>query len=330
MERQATYTPAARLFTLLDLLQSRPGVTAARLAERLEVEPRSVRRYMTMLQDMGIPVEGTRGRYGGYRLRPGYKLPPLMWTEEEALAVTLGLRVAQRLGIADAVPTVESALAKVEHVLPPALRERVQAVQETVALDLAARSDGAQSALVLRLSVAAHQGRRVWMRYGSHTGEAREREFDCYGLVFHVERWYAVGYCHLRQGVRVFRLDRIAALEARDGRFTRPASFDCLAYAIQSFAAIPSRWLAEVVLQTSLEQAHMAVPTAFATLEETPDGNVLLRAYDDDLTHMARFLIGLGCRFRILGPPELVAAARMLARSLIAMTEPGEERFGPA
>ena len=319
MTREATYTPAARLFTLLDVLQSRPGVSAARLAERLEVETRSVRRYMTMLQDMGIPVEGTRGRYGGYRLRPGYKLPPLMWTEEEALAVTLGLRAAQQLGLSDAVPTVESALAKVERVLPPGLRERVRAAQETVALDIATRAGGALGALILRLSVAAHEGRRVWMRYQGHSGEAREREFDCYGLVYHGERWYAVGYCHLRRGERVFRLDRILSIEAREARFTTPVGFDCLAFAIRSFAAIPSRWLAEVLLDISLERVRADVPSDFATLEETAEG-VLLRAYDDDLAHTARFLVGLGCPFHILGPRELTEAVRALAQSLLAMT----------
>lgn len=319
MNHQARYSPAARLFALLDALQSRPGVTAARLAERLEVETRSVRRYIAMLQEMGIPVEGTRGRYGGYRLRASYKLPPLMWTEEEALAVTLGLRAARQLGLSDSIPTVESALAKVERVLPQALRERVQAAQETVALDLAARSRSGQGALVPLLSVAAHQGKRVWMRYQSQSGEAREREFDCYGLVFHDQRWYAVGYCHARRGVRIFRLDRIAALEERAGRFTPPGDFDCLAYMTQSFATIPSRWLAEVQLQTSLENAREAVPAEFATLEETAEG-ILLRAYDDDLQHMARLLVGLGCAFRVLGPPELVAAVRALANSLLAMT----------
>jgi predicted DNA-binding transcriptional regulator YafY len=324
MDYRASYSPASRLFTLLDMLQSRPGVSAARLAERLEVEARSVRRYITMLQDMGIPVEGARGRYGGYRLCPSYKLPPLMWTEEEALAVTLGLQAAKQLGMSDAIPTVESALAKVERVLPQALRERIQAAQATVALDLAARSRGGQSALVLQLGVAARRGQRVWMRYRGHSGEAREREFDCYGLVYHGERWYAVGYCHLRQSTRVFRLDRIAALEEREERFTAPPDFDCLAYAIQSFAAIPSRWLSEVLLQTDLDSVREAVPAAFATLEETADG-VLLRAYDDDLEHMTRFLVGLGCPFRIVRPPELAEAVRALAMRLLAMTEIGED-----
>lgn len=320
-----TYSPVTRLLTTLDLLQSRPGVTAAQLAERLEVEARSVRRYITMLQDSGIPVEAVRGRYGGYRLRPGFKLPPLMWTEEEALAVTLGLQAVQQLGLSRTVPTVESALAKVERVLPQALRERIQAVQETVVLDLVTHERAEQSAYVMRLSTAAYQRKRVWLRYQGHPGVESEREFDCYGLVYHSERWYAIGYCHLRQDTRIFRLDRIGTLEAREARFTPPAHFDCLAYTIQAFAAMPSRWLAEVLLQTSLEQIREAVPATFATLEETPAG-IFLRAYDDDLQHTARFLVNLGCPFRVLQPPELIKELRVLAEHILAMTISSEDQ----
>lgn len=318
-----TYSPATRLLTLLDLLQSRPGVTAAQLAERLSVEAHSVRRYIIMLQEMGIPVEAVRGRYGGYRLRPGFKLPPLMWTEEEAVAVTLGLRAAQQLGISQTVPTIEGALAKVERVLPQALREQVQAVQEMVALDLATRSHAELSRYVMSLSTAAYQRKRVWMRYQACQNEEHERIFDCYGLVYHGERWYAVGYCHLRQDIRVFRLDRIATLEVCEERFTPPANFDCLAYTIRAFAAIPSRWLAEVLLQTSLESIRDAVPPTFATLEETPEG-LLLRAYDDDLRHTARFLVSLACPFRVLQPPELVEEIRLLARELLEVVTSGK------
>jgi predicted DNA-binding transcriptional regulator YafY len=319
MVDRVSYTPASRLFALLDLLQARPGVSATELAERLEVEPRSVRRYITLLQGMEIPVEGARGRYGGYRLLPGYKLPPLMWTEEEALAVTLGLRVARQLGLSGAIPTVDSALAKVERVLPPALRQRIQATQAMVTLNLAGSAPADQSALVLRLSVAARRSRRVLLGYQNQRGETSERAFDCYGLVYHDERWYAVGFCHLRHEVRVFRLDRITGLEARDERFAPPPGFDSLDYLIQSFAAIPSRWLAEVLLQTELAHIRDAIPTAFATLEET-EGGVMLRAYDDDLAHTARFLVSLNCPFRIIGPPELGNAVRSLAHNLLAMS----------
>src|SRR5919206_1828063 len=105
------YHPTTRLLAVLELLQSRQRVGGAELARRLEVDERTVRRYVTMLRDLGIPVEAERGRHGAYRLRPGYKLPPLMFTDEEALAVVLGLLAARRLGFGVATPAIEGALA---------------------------------------------------------------------------------------------------------------------------------------------------------------------------------------------------------------------------
>jgi predicted DNA-binding transcriptional regulator YafY len=324
------YSPATRLLTALDLLQSRPRVTASQLAERLEVDARSVRRYIGMLEDLGIPIEAERGRYGGYRVRPGFKLPPLMLTEDEAVAVTLGLLAAQRLGLAGAVPAVERALARIERVLPVALRERVQAVQGAVALDLPPPATAPAMDRLVLFSGAAHQRRRLWMRYEAANREETERELDCYGLVYHGGRWYAVGYCHLRRGTRVFRLDRVLAAEPREERFARPPDFDCLAYAIQAFAAIPDTWLVEVVLATALDHVRLAVPPAFATLEEHPEG-VVLRAYDRDLGHTARFLVGLDCPFRVVRPPELLDALRQLADNIVRMASPSRNaQVGPA
>ena len=305
------YSPATRLLTALELLQARPGMTAAQLAERLEVNGRSARRYIAMLQGWGIPIEATRGRYGGYRLRPGYKLPPLMLTDDEALAVTLGLLAARRLGLEDAAPAVEGALAKVERVLPLPVRERVQALRATVALD-AAPAEQAPAEWLLRFSSAAHLGRRVAITYRSHAGEETDRQIDPYGLVQYESRWYVVGYCHLRRAIRVFRLDRVLRATPVDQIFSRPQGFDCLAYAVQAFAAIPERWLVEALLRTTPAAARAAVPATFATLEETENG-VLLRAYDADLDHTARFLVGLGCPFQVLDPPELRDALARLA-----------------
>jgi predicted DNA-binding transcriptional regulator YafY len=315
------YSPATRLMSALDALQSRPGITAVQLAARLQVNGRSVRRYIGMLQDMGIPVQAQRGRYGGYRLRPGFKLPPLMLTEDEALAVTLGLLAAQRLGLAGTLPAVEGALTKIERVLPVALRERVRAVQETVALDLApATTVTPASDRVATLSTAAHQGRRVWMRYQRADGAVTERALDPYGLVYRDGRWYVVGYCHLRQAVRVFRLDRALQVEPRAETFTRPAGFDSLAYAVQAFAAIPDTWLVEALLETTLDRVRWSVPPEFATLEETPEG-IVLCAYDNDLNHAARFLVGLGCPFVVRRPPELLDALRRIGDQISCALE---------
>src|SRR6266576_5003983 len=128
------YFPATSVLTILEMLQSRQRLSWPELAARLEVNTRTVRRYIRMLQDLGFPIEAERGRHGFYRLRPGFKLPPLMFTEEEAQGLTLGLLAVRRLGLTVAPPAVEGALAKIERVLPPILPERVRAVQETLSL----------------------------------------------------------------------------------------------------------------------------------------------------------------------------------------------------
>ena len=122
------HRPTARVLTVLELLQARK-MTGAELARKLEVDGRTVRRYIQTLQDMGIPVRGERGRYGAYSLRPGYKMLPLMFTDEEALGLSLGLLAARQLGLLGMAPAVEGALAKVERVMPEALRQRLRALE---------------------------------------------------------------------------------------------------------------------------------------------------------------------------------------------------------
>src|SRR5579863_4804312 len=121
--------PTARVLSLLELLQSGGVRTVAELAERLEVDQRTVRRYVDHLIDLDVPVESVRGRYGGYRLAPGYRMPPLMLTDEEALAVLLGLIGTRRATLQpDTAVAVESAAAKVRRVLPRALAGRLDAL----------------------------------------------------------------------------------------------------------------------------------------------------------------------------------------------------------
>ena len=170
------YNPTTRLLTVLELLQSRGRISGAELAERLEVDPRSVRRYVTMLQDIGIPISGERGRHGGYRLRPGFKLPPLMLTEDEALALTLGLITAHRLGVAGATQAFEGALAKVDRVLPPAVRDQLRAVQQTLTYDVPYPATPPAAASVFAFSSGVHEKRRVHIHYHSENGRETERD----------------------------------------------------------------------------------------------------------------------------------------------------------
>src|ERR1051326_7037648 len=274
--------PTVRLLTMLELLQAHSRITGAELAERLDLDPRTVRRYIAMLQEWGIPILAQRGRYGAYRLMPGFKLPPLMLTEDEALALTLGLLVVRRTGLALPAPAVEGALAKVERVLPVALRQRVQAVQEAVFLYLAPPRDAPAQEVVVTLSTAVQAQRQVLLRYCSAQGEETERQFDPYGLVYRAGRWYAAGYCHLRDGLRVFRLDRVQETTLRDEPFTRPAEFDALAFVLRTLAIQPGAWLVHVVLKTTIEQAQILLPAGMATLEDTAEG-VVVRTYVEDL-----------------------------------------------
>jgi len=312
------YFPTTRVLTILELLQSRQQLSGPELAERLEVNTRTVRRYITMLQDLGIPVEAERGRYGAYRLRPGFKLPPLMFTEDEALALTLGLLAARRLGLTATAPAVEGALAKIERVLPLTLRQRVQAIQETLILDFPQTGATPRSEVLVTLSAATQQCRRAWLRYLSWQSEETERAVDLYGLVYRGGFWYAVGYCHLRTELRVFRLDRILHAEMRDETYTRPDGFDALGYVMRSLVNVPATWPIEVLLETTLEEARQRVPPVIATLEQAPDG-VLMQCSVGNLEWITHFLVGLDCSFVVRQPPELRDELRKLADKIVQM-----------
>ena len=316
------YHPTTRVLTVLELLQTHGRLGRADLAARLGVGERSVRRYIIMLQEMGIPVVGERGRYGGYRLLPGFKLPPLMFTEDEALAVVLGLLAARHLGLAAAAPAVEGALAKVDRVLPAALRERVGAVGETLVLDLRPADVAPASATVIALGAAARQGRRVRLRYRARDRAETERAFDPYGVVFHAGLWYAAGHCHLRGATRVFRLDRVLDVAPSDdaAHFTRPESFDSLDAVRRSLAATPRAYPVVATLDMTLEEVRRHLPPSFAALEETVDG-VVLRCSTDSPEWLARVLAGLGCALIVHEPPELRAALRRLADRLRTMAD---------
>jgi predicted DNA-binding transcriptional regulator YafY len=315
------YHPTTRVLAVLELLQAHPGLSGSELARRLEVDRRTVRRYVEMLQDLGIPVEAERGRYGGYRLRPGFKLPPLMLTEDEALAVTLGLLAAQRLGLTAAAPAVEGALAKVERVLPTAVGERVRTVQETLGFTLVPPAQPpADTATVLALTMAVQRAQRVRLDYRSFRGEQTERTLDPYGVVFHAGRWYAVGHDHLRGEVRIFRLDRVLRVELLEATFQRPTGFDSTSYLLAALPKVPRAWPIEVLLETTLEDARRWITPGVVSLEETA-GGVLLTTRVGDLDWAARYVVGFGCPFIVRRPPALRAALRHLAAEIVAQAE---------
>jgi predicted DNA-binding transcriptional regulator YafY len=313
------YHPTTRLLTILELLQARGTLNGAELATRLEVDRRTVRKYIMMLQDLGIPIETTRGPAGGYHLRPGFKLPPLMLTNDEALAITLSLLAARREGSPVEPHQIEGALAKIQRVLPESLRLRVQAVQDAVAFVPATPAPQPPGEMLLLTSIAVRQQQRLHLRYLSY-GQETERAVDPYGIVSHWDQWYLVGWCHLRQAVRVFRLDRIVSARLEEATFTRPADFDSLHYVLESLATTPRGWRVEVLLEMPLTEVQRHIPPGSAVFEEHEAG-VIMRLYSADLRITARYLIWLDCPFVIRRPAELRITVQAIAAEVTAQAD---------
>jgi predicted DNA-binding transcriptional regulator YafY len=311
------YSPTTRLLTVLELLQSQRSITGPALAEKLEVGIRSVRRYITMLRDLGIPVESEPGRYGAYYLRPGFRLPPMMFTDPEMLAIILGLVAVRHLGLSGALG-VESVTAKIERVLPEELRERVRAVQGVLSLDLKTQNLMTSEDMIAKFTTAAYQHNQLWITYRGSNKESTGRIIDVYGLVYHLGFWYAVGYCHLRHDLRNFRLDRVEQAKVLETTFASPEGFNALQYLWDSIANVPNIWRIEVLLLTTWEDARTRVPPDAAVLQQVKEG-VMLRCYTGGLGWMARFLVGLDCSLKVLNPPELRTELRQLAESIVEM-----------
>ncbi len=315
------HRPTARLLTALELLQARK-MTGGELARRLEVDGRTVRRYVQSLQEMGIPVEGERGRYGAYSLKRGHKMPPLMFTDEEALGLALSLLAARGLGLAGAAPAVEGALAKLERVMPEALRGRVRALEETVSISVAGPRTPARSEALLTLAAAASERRVVWMRYRSGRSEETEREVNPYGVLHREGYWYAVGHCHLRGGMRLFRVDRVFETALLEKTFVLPAGLGSPEAAMRALENTPREvvYFVEVLLETEEAEIRERLPSMGLTLEQTKDGT-LLRCPTRNLNWMARLLAGLDCPFIVRGPDELRKALEQRAQEISALAK---------
>ncbi|BDP42227.1 repressor [Deinococcus aetherius] len=308
------YDPSMRVLTVLELLQAHERVTGAELARRLEVSPRTVQRYIARLQDLGIPVESTRGVGGAYRLKPGFRLPPLMFSGEEALALALGLHALQHLGLTALAPAVAGASAKLSRTLPRPLRERVGALEDAVQLDAFPWTVPTDAAVLSCLLGAVQAQRAVTFAYRSHEGVQTRREVEVYGVVHLDGRWYAVGRCLLRDALRSFRLDRISEPVEGERTFTRPPEFDARAYlrATLPFARAP--YEIEVWLDLPPEEAALHFAPGRVALDPDPAyGGTRLRCTREHLESFAAMLLRLGCGVVVHEPPELREAFGVLA-----------------
>ena len=313
------HRPTARVLTVLELLQAR-RMTGAELARRLEVDGRTARRYVETLREMGIPVEGERGRYGAYSLKRGYRMPLMMFTDEEALGLSLGLLAARRLGLSGIAPAVEGALAKVERVMPEALRERLRVLEQTVTLSVVPPAALPDAEVVSELAGAVGRRRRVRLRYRSVRREETQRVVDPYTLLQREGRWHLFGRCHLRKGLRLFRLDRMLEAEVLEEAFQRPSELDAPEAVLGAVANAHGPWEVEVLLQTSMERAREQVTPMLAVLEEA-EGGVLMRCTANDLDGMARVLAGLFCPFVVRRPLELGEALERHAAGIARLAE---------
>ena len=309
--------PTIRVLAMLELLQARRQLSGAELAAGLGVDQRTVRRYALRLADLGIPVTAERGRYGGYRLLPGYRLPPLMLTDDEAAAVVIGLLAAERLG--QPVAGISTALAKIQRVLPAALSERVAALRQTLGFTQYQRKPAvaADTGTVLTLAQAASQHQRVRLRYRSHAEQDSERDLDPYGLVLHSGRWYVTGRDGKSGELRTFRVDRVSEALLSGVSFDPPADFDPVQHVTRSLAAVPYAHEIEVVLATTLANAQRRIPPTVATLAET-EGGVLLTGRAEHLPGLAAMLAGLGWPFTVRRPAALRDEVRALSDRLRA------------
>lgn len=298
------YSPTTRLLTVLELLQSHRQMSGSEIARRLEIDVRTVRRYIVMLQDMGIPVRAERGAQGAYHLARGHRLPPLLFSDTEAVAMTMGLLFIREYGFPVDVAAVEGALSKTERVLPENLLHQVRSIQEAIRFHIETPPAELKPGLIVPLSVAVQEHQQVHLRYRSPNGVETNRLFDPYGIALIGGAWYTIGYCHLREDVRTFRLDRVTALEPGEQTFERPENFDTIGEVLRSITFIPSPYEVEVVLETTLEQAQQAISPFLGTVEQTKQG-VIFRRTTASLDWIALELISLDFLVRVIQPEEL-------------------------
>lgn len=310
------YHPTTRLLTILELLQLHPLLSCADLADRLEVEKRTVRRYIMMLRDMGIEIETIRGPGGGYSLSPSFKMPPLMLTDEEATAIVFGLLGSAWLDIEQPAVAIEGALAKILRVLPLHSREQLNAFSTNVIFSPHEQMADLDTALLLKLNEAAQREQCLYIKYRSHYDQVTEREVEPYHLAGWWGVWYLVGYCRLRQDFRLFRLDRMGKVEVLPQTFERNAAFDGQAYLVDQLTKVSEGWQIEVLFDAPNYTVQQKVFPNFGTLTETSSG-VLFQCRHRDLNNIALYLVGLDIPFTVNNPPELRQALHQLAEQIV-------------
>ena len=314
------YDPIMRVLTVLEILQARDHVTGAELAARLEVDLRTVQRYIVRLKDLHIPVDSSPGVGGAYRLRPGFRLPPLLLTNEEAFALSLGLRALRQIGLSAFAPATEGALAKLGRVLPDALRESVRTVEDVVAIEPGPWVVSTSVECLIRAASAIRTAKRIRFAYQSHDGAASHRQIEPYAVMHTDGRWYLIGHCLSRKALRTFRLDRVSDLEVCAAGFRRPAGFDARRYLEERMPFIQSDYQIDVWIDMPIAEAkRMFAP--MRVVAEEHEGGTRLRCGRDRLEMFAAMLLSMGRRIVVHSPAEMRETFRRLARRAMEIAD---------
>ena len=275
---------------------------------------------MGMLDELGIPIYSERGPYGGFSLVRGYKLPPLIFTPEEATALYLGAELVKDVWGASYRDAVVAATAKLDNVLPDALLDEVQQLQRRLVVTGWLRRDyGPWEPILddLRRSVARR--RQISLVYHSFRQQVTRRIIDPYALALQWGNWYLVGHCHLRGDLRTFRVDRIEEVEGTGATFEVPASFSARDYLLQMSQERPASYY-QVSVHFESDVAHIVRERreAWQQLMEDKDGSVTLSFEAADLAWPCRWVLTYQDKATVLGPPELVRMVRDAARAIAA------------
>ena len=314
---------ATRLITLIMLLQRQPNQKAFELAEKLGTSVRSLHRYIAMLDEMGIPIYSERGPHGGFSLVRGYKMPPLVLTPEEAVAVHLGTSLVGEMWGKLYQEAAQGALAKLDNLLPDEQRHEVAWARRSLVAANLHRADLESLAPHLeKLRRAVREQRRVLMVYRSQgQPELVQRELDPYALVLRWGWWYVFGHCHLRNALRSFRVDRIAELTLLDKTFQVPADFNIQEHLALDFQNQPQ---VQVKLRFVAQAAHLAQDNRamWQTCQEQPDGAVIVTVTLPDLQWAASVALSYGPIVTVLEPEELRRVVSEWAQAVVEQYTP--------
>jgi predicted DNA-binding transcriptional regulator YafY len=310
-------TAAGRLLDLLSLLQARRDWPGATLAERLGVSGRTIRRDVERLRELGYPVESVTGPAGGYRLRAGTAMPPLLLDEEEAIAIAVGLSTAARASVAGIEETSIRALVKLEQVLPSHLRRRVAALGSATVVGPVGGPTVDPEHLTT-IAAACRDLERQRFESRSRDGAETRRDVEPHALVNLGRRWYLVAWDRTREDWRTFRVDRLSRPAPAGARFTARAlpAADPAAFVEQSISGGGTRYEARVTVHASAEQLAARLPWVAGSIAPVDGEHCEYRTSDDELEWLALRIVMLDEEVDVHEPPELVAMLAGLARRL--------------